>query len=334
MRALATYLLRGNKEAIIVILVCSMLALLVPIFGLFNAVIIGLVSLRLGTNTGLLLSAVSSVAIATGILAFGIMPEQSKGEEVFAIAQWVATLLALVALCGLLRYTRSLQLSMLTALGGGIAVIVGFRLFVQDTVAWWQNSPLKEVYHSTVETIMAQQPMVNHQMLEGVSASLVGLFVATFIASLFVQLYLARSWQAVMFNPGGFKEEFCSLRYGKYPVVVAIGSLLLFMVIGAETLPGYVGVATIWLMGMMYTIYGIAVMSGLFKARNWHLGMLFGGIVLVMIVTSIILQRSFSQPGIVSIIIVIFMLASIGFFDTFLDFRSKVRGNTKADDQN
>src|SRR5210317_347034 len=100
MRALATYLLRGNKEAILVVLACSVLALIIPVFGLFNAVIIGLVSLRVGTNSGLTLSGISSAVVTAGIVMFGVMPEKSEGIEVLAIVQWAVSLFGLVALCG------------------------------------------------------------------------------------------------------------------------------------------------------------------------------------------------------------------------------------------
>ena len=109
MRALAAYLMRGNKEAIIVVLVCSLLALLIPVFGLFNAVVIGMVSLRVGTNNGLMLSAISSVVIAVGVLMFNTMPVESEGDELVAVGQWILSLLGLVALCGILKFTRSLQ---------------------------------------------------------------------------------------------------------------------------------------------------------------------------------------------------------------------------------
>ena len=245
MRALATYLLRGNREAIIVVLVCSMLALIIPVFGLFNAVIIGLVSLRNGANNGLMLSGISSAVVTVGIFFFGVMPEESKGQEISAIVQWVLSLLALVTLCGVLRYTRSLKISMLSALGAGVVAILGFRLVVSDTVAWWQQSAFKEFFNKAVESVMEQQSMVDRQMMEEWSAILVGVFVATFVASLFFHLYLARSWQAAMFNPGGFKEEFSKLAYGRNTAIFAIACLILYRTLEAENLVGFVSLASI-----------------------------------------------------------------------------------------
>ena len=320
MRALATYLLRGNKEAIIVVLVCSVLALIIPVFGLFNAVIIGLVSLRVGTNSGLMLSGISSAVIVLGILFVGVMPEESRGQELTAILQWVVSLLALVGLCAVLRYTRSLKLAMLSAMGAGIVSILGFRLFVSDTVAWWQHSAFKEFYNKAVESVMAQQSMVDHQMMEGISANLVGLFVSTFVASLFIHLFLARSWQAAMFNPGGFKEEYSQLAYGRNTAIFAIACFVLFMVLGAENLIGFVSMASVVLLGMMYTFYGIAVMVGVFKSKGWHLGMLFGGSFLLMVIGAMVLQ-----PFVLSIIMMILVFAAVGFIDTVADFRKKVQ---------
>lgn len=323
MRALATYLLRGNKEAIIVVLVCSFLALIIPVFGLFNAVIIGLVSLRVGTNAGLILSGISSVVIITGIMMLGVMPEQSKGIELVAIVQWTVSLFGLVALCALLRTTRSLQLSMLSALGAGVAAIVGFRLVVSDTVAWWQHSTFKEFYNRAIESVMAQQQMVDHQMMESVSANLVGLFVATFIASIFIHLYLARGWQAAMFNPGGFRDEFSQLSYGKKTAGFALACLVMFMALGAENFMGFVGMATVMLMGMMYTIAGIAVITGVFKAKNWHWSLVIGATLVFLVFSSIALKRVD-----IPLLMVVMIFSIIGFVDTFLNFRKKVQQST------
>ena len=320
MRALATYLLRGNKEAIIVVLVCSVLALIIPVFGLFNAVVIGLVSLRLGANRGLMLSGISSVVIVIGIMFAGVMPEESKGEEVIAIMQWVISLLALVGLCEVLRYTRSLKLAMLSALGAGVVTILGFRLFVSDTVAWWQQSAFKEFFNMSVETMMAQQSMVDHEMIETWSAILVGVFVSTFLASLFVHLYLARSWQAAMFNPGGFKKEFSELAYGRYIAIFAIACFVLFSMLEAENLLGFVCLSSLIPIGLMYTYYGAAVLQGIFREKGWHLGMLYGGLVFVVLAGAMVLQ-----PAVMSMGMTIFVLVAIGFIDTFADFRRKVK---------
>ncbi|WP_455375478.1 hypothetical protein [Kaarinaea lacus] len=326
MRALATYLLRGNKEAIIVVLVCSVLALLIPVFGLFNAVIVGLVSLRHGANKGLMLAGISSAVIAAGILLFGALPEGNGSEGLAAIGQWVVSLLGLVALCGILRSTRSLQLTMLSALGAGVAVIVVFRLFVRDTVSWWQNSQfetVKELYNNAVESVLAQQAVVNHQMLESVSAYLVGIVVATFTAGLIIHLFLSRSWQAAMFNPGGFRDEFIQLRFSKNVAIAPIICLVLFMLAGAENFVGYSCLAVIMIFAMLYTIFGIAVIFGVFKARNWHWGIVVGAVVAFLVVGTLQF-RSLEYPAVMLILV----FAFIGFIDTFLDFRKKAQSQS------
>ena len=323
MRALATYLLRGNKEAIIVVLVCSVLALLIPVFGLFNAVIVGLVSLRQGANKGLMLAGISSAVVAVGISMFGVLPEANEGQGFAAIGQWVVSLFGLVALCGILRYTRSLQLTMLSAVGAAVAVVVGFRLFVRDTVSWWQNSQfetIKELYGNAVESVLAQPAVVNHQMLESVSAYLVGIVVATFTAGLIIHLFLSRSWQAAMFNPGGFRDEFIQLRFSKQVAIVPILSLIVFMMAGAENFVGYSCLAVTMIFAMVYTIFGFAVIFGVFKAKNWHWGIVIGALVAFLVVGTLQF-RSPEYPAVMLILV----FAFIGFIDTFLDFRKKAQ---------
>jgi len=321
MRALAEYPLRGKREAIIVVLVCSMMALIIPILGVVNSVVVAVVSLRAGVNIGLMLSAISSAVIAAGVLIFGVLPEQSKGEEAFAIVQWMISLLALVALCGVLRYTRSLKFSMLSALGVSVAVIVGFRLFVSDTVAWWQHSAFKEVYNQIVENILAQQSMVNHQMMESLSANLLGFFVATFLASLFIHLFFARGWQAALFNPGGFAEEFSQLAYGRNSALFTVVCFILAVVLKAENFVGFVCLASLVLMGTMYTIYGIAVLTGILKSKGVHLGKFFGGCLLALLIGGAIIPTVVLS---IILIILVFAFAMLGLIDTFANFRKKI----------
>ncbi len=323
MRALATYLLRGNREAIIVVLVCSVLALLIPVFGLFNAVIVGLVSLRQGVNKGLMLTGISSVVVVTGISVFGVLPEANAIQGVAAISQWVISLLGLVALCGVLRYSRSLQMTMLSALGAGVAVIVGFRLFVRDTVSWWQSSrfeTVKELYNNAVESVLAQQATVNHHMLESVSAYLVGIVVATFTAGLIIHLFLSRSWQAAMFNPGGFRDEFIQLRFTRKIAMLPVICVVVFMIAGAENFIGYSCLAITMVFAMLSTLFGLAVIFGVFKARNWHWGIVVGAIAAFLVVGTLQF-RSLEYPAVMLILV----FAFIGFIDTFLDFRKKAQ---------
>jgi uncharacterized protein YybS (DUF2232 family) len=134
----------------------------------------------------------------------------------------------------------------------------------------------------------------------------------------FIHLYLARSWQAAMFNPGGFRDEFSQLSYGKHTAVFSIVCLILFMVLGAGNFIGFVGMSAIMLMGMMYLIAGIAVFTGVFKAKNWHLGILIGATFLFLVVGTAAMKQIE-----VPLLMMVMTFAIIGFVDTFLDFRKR-----------
>ena len=86
-----------------------------------------------------------------------------------------------------------------------------------------------------------------------------------------ISVFLARSWQAQMFNPGGFQQEFHKLRLGKS---VALGVLV---VAGLSLLTDWVflsDVVVVLLATMM--IQGLAVLHGIVKIRGMSGGWLTG----------------------------------------------------------
>ena len=325
MKALAAYIMRGRKEAILVVMGFSLLALKIPIFGLINSVTIGLVSLYLGMAQGIVLIAISTVIVSIALAMFPAAPTEGGGDMLMAIAFWVVPLLSLWVVCGVLRNWRSLQLALLTATGFGILAVSGFRLVVSDTVKWWQQSPYNEFFSSAVERVMAQQPVVQQQNLEMISAYLVALVTAGFTLSVIIHLFFARGWQAVVYNPGGFRDEFFQLRLDRRVAMAAIAIAVVLMVFGTSSFIGFVSMAILVLATLLYMLYGIAVVSAIFAARNWHWGFLIGVVFLTLIIGQLVIGSVE-----VAMMLVLQVFAILGFVDTFLDFRKRV----KTQDQN
>jgi len=84
-------------------------------------------------------------------------------------------------------------------------------------------------------------------------------------------VFLARSWQAQLFNPGGFQQEFHKLRLGK---TVSLGVLV---VTGLSLLAEWTflsDVVVVLLAAVM--IQGLAVLHGIVKIRGMSAGWLTG----------------------------------------------------------
>lgn len=209
MRGLAEFIMRGRWQALAVAVLGSGSLL----FGWISAAAIALVTLRKGTASGgwLVLWAMLPAAIVAAM----------SGDM-------GSVMLLLVAFClsVILRETVSLPLALITsvplAMLGGLALIALNGPFLEDLVATF-NQALRQL----------EQDMTSDQQGELAFTSLavpqVGALLAignTVVAVLAV--LLGRYWQALLYNPGGFGEEFRALRLPQGAVVslVALGTVL------------------------------------------------------------------------------------------------------------
>jgi hypothetical protein len=209
MRGLAEFIMRGRWQALAVAVLGSGSLL----FGWISAAAIALVTLRKGTASGgwLVLWAMLPAAIVAAM----------SGDM-------GSVMLLLVAFClsVILRETVSLSLALIAsvplAMLGGLALIALNGPFLEDLVATF-NQALRQL----------EQDMTSDQQGELAFTSLavpqVGALLAignTVVAVLAV--LLGRYWQALLYNPGGFGEEFRALRLPQGAVVslVALGTVL------------------------------------------------------------------------------------------------------------
>lgn len=195
MRGLAEFVMTGRKQAIMAVLLLG----LIPLVNLLNPVVVGLVMLRKG---------VSEVSI---ILAWAILPVGG-----WAIAGDIVPLIMLIGISGLsllLRETESWEFTLLAAIAIGIAVEIYLRV------------------RPAMLDLMFQQlgPYLDSNNLQGMQIEEFRELVTSFIGSVYmflavVLLMLARWMQAVLYNPGGFKQEFHQLRIKQ---TVALGLMAL-----------------------------------------------------------------------------------------------------------
>ena len=209
MRGLAEFIMRGRWQALAVAVLGSGSLL----FGWISAAAIALVTLRKGAASGgwLVLWAMLPAAIVAAM----------SGDM-------GSVMLLLVAFClsVILRETVSLPLALIAsvplAMLGGLALIALNGPFLEDLVATF-NQALRQL----------EQDMTSDQQGELAFTSLavpqVGALLAignTVVAVLAV--LLGRYWQALLYNPGGFGQEFRALRLPQGAVVslVTLGTVL------------------------------------------------------------------------------------------------------------
>ena len=198
MRGLAEYVMTGRRQAIIAVMLLG----LIPLVNLLSPVVVGCIALRKGLQ---------EVVV---IFAWAILPLGA-----WAVAGDVVPLIMLIGIAGLavlLRETESWEFTLLAAIAVGVCVEVYFRLQPAVIDALMQQLDLY---------LQASNPQgLQIEEVRDVMLSVIG---AVYMFLSIVLLMLARWMQAVLYNPGGFKQEFHSLRVEQKVALALIVIMLL-----------------------------------------------------------------------------------------------------------
>ena len=296
MKALAAFIMKGRMQAVMVASVFTVLALLITPLGIASSAVVALVTLRRGIREGLLLLFLGLAALmGLGMLLFG----QPLPLAVAGGLLWLPMLI----LAEVLRATRSLRLVIEVAVLLGMLAIGMQYLLLDDVTGFWAG--VLEEYSTQIMDPNVVSDADRRTMVADMAPWMAGGMGAAWFLQLALSLFLARSWQALLYNPGGFGEELRQLRLGYWllilvPALLVLGSL-------AEK-PGLV--SQLALVGMAaFFLQGVALVHGLVKEFNANQGWLIGFYLLLVIG----MPASFTA------------VSAAGFADGWLNFRAKVR---------
>lgn len=296
MRALAEFIMRGRLQASLVALAGNLVPLISP-------ATVALVTLRHPLQEGLL------------VLLWACLP-------LLAMVMWgdVSPLLAATSLVGVvgvvpvaqvLRQTQSWPLTL-----AAILTVSGAAMGLVASVAGEATTLLLAELQGVLETLKAgdtpQTGSVFH-LLMGAMAVGMGLeqasvlFVLGFLAwltamQLVASLLLGRWWQALLYNPGGFRAEFHGLRLDR---VLAAGLIIGIVAcnLGAAELGPWAS-----LLGLPLLLAGLGLVH--YTVQFWQLGVQW----LVLLYFGLVI---FSPLSLV--------LVGIAFLDSVFDFRARLR---------
>ncbi len=296
MKGLAAWIMKGRTQAASAASLFLVLALIVTPSGLFSAAVIGLVTLRLGAREGVWVAFLSTLVSAVlGGLLFG----QPLALPVAGLALWVPMMgLALV-----LRTTRSLRLAVEAAVVAAALLVVVQHLMLDDVTAHWKGV-LSDYAQQILDPAVVSEAE-RRMMVDQLAPWMAGGLAAAWLVQSLLALFLARGWQALLYNPGGFATEFRSLRLGRWLLVVVPLLLLAGM---AEDRPGLAGQTA--LVGMTAFLFqGVAAVHGL-VARSKNGGLWLAGFYFMLVIG---MPASFT------------LVSAFGFADGLIDFRTRVR---------
>ncbi len=308
MRALAAYIMRGQPQAMIAVTACASLALvLLPLswpLAYLSAAGVGLVTLVQGSTEGgkTLLGAIL-IQVVIGLLVLG----SPALALVFALSLWLPAWI----LSSVMRATCSLVLPMQVLLVLGLLSVILAYVIIGDPAAWWYNHVVNEVIPTLEKAnIDFQQGSEFEQRLVSATKLMTGVLVMISVWGMMAGLLVARWWQAQLYRPGAFAEEFSALSLGR--IVAMFGILLAVLAMFAQGLLAELASNLLLVMIGLLLLQGLAIVHTLvarFKAHNIWLVMLY-----MMLV--------FFMPY------MLLMVAIMGLMDNWLDFRKRFQAPT------
>lgn len=260
---MAAYAMRGRMQAALLAGLFAALAMALPPLMIISTALVGLVTLRLGGWRGLEVVG-GATLLVTAIAA--LLP----GNPVMGLASllfWVPVLLLGV----LLRYSVSFSLTLQVALLFGL---------IPPLLEWWwlPEQGWQQLLEPLRQALTESKALAPDQVTEVMNW--LGIWMTAFMAGgLLLQislgLLLARGWQARLYHPGGFRQEFHALRVSPYLAYLATLAGLL-MLWGPSAPWALLRVLALLLL-VLFFFQGLAVLHALLaKGRSgevWLLGL-------------------------------------------------------------
>jgi len=285
MRELAQFAMKGPRYAAGIALVACM----VPMMFWIGAATLALVTLRHGASQGL------------NVFAWAAAP---------SLAWWLGlhdptamvVLVSTFAMAMVLRASVSMRKTLLFGFGFSIVLGVLTPVLMPETIEL-----LLSLTDEMLKQLAADAELeVTDELVTSFQALLVAIFAASFFAMSIGSLFLARSWQAALFNPGGWREEFHQLRLGSFEMAVIIAAMLLGPSIGLDRyILLFSGLVPI-------VVCGLALVHGLVGKKNLGGHWMVGFYVLAVVLF----------PTLIAIVALLAML------DSAIDIRSRVQPST------
>jgi len=173
-------------------------------------------------------AAVSTMLVAAAIVfaASMLLQQSSPPVLIFIALCWVAMLIV----ASVLLNTVSLKMAVLSVVP--VAVLIGLvaGTFRDELVQFWQvliSKPLAALSDAELQNLGDNNLVVIRDVMPVMLAES-AISWALFI--IICGVFIARSWQAKLFNIGGFQKEFHSLRLGREAVIVFVVAFALAQV--------------------------------------------------------------------------------------------------------
>jgi hypothetical protein len=196
-----------------------------------------------------------------------------------------------------LREGRHISLAVEIAVLIGIAGVIAYYLINDNPAEMWRQVLQKMVPpNAPVDDIQ--------QKVDFTAPYMTGIAAAGAVFSMLLGLFLGRWWQAILYNPGGFKQEFLGLRV--QPRLGFISVAVIGIAIASPGAISEIAWNTTIIMFVLYAFIGTAVLHTVFSRMN------IGNFAVPMFYITLFLIPHSILP-----------VALVGFSDTWLDIRKR-----------
>ena len=271
LRGLAEFVMAGRKQAVLAIVLLG----LPPLVNLLTPALVAMVGLRKGMAAG-------SVMLLWALAPAGFWLLMGDAFPLLV-------LFGVFVLASVLRSTESWQNVLLA--GIGVGAMFEFYLYAQPVM-------LDLVFEQFELYIRANN--LEGVQLDQLRPALTSLLAAFYMVLSVALLMLGRSMQAMLYNPGGFGEEFRALRISQAATLALVGTILLLNL--APGLPE----AWIFYLAAPFAFAGLALAHGLVARRNASVIWLVAMYVLLIFPT------------------MMYLLILVAIVDSWYDFRGRL----------
>lgn len=296
------FILRGRPQAMGVAFVCAF----VPVISSISVLIAAFVTLRKGIYEGAL---VTCAGLLPYLLSYVGAPVTQTTFALFAISTIFISSIVTWLFAVILRQYKNWSLVLEVGAAIGVLAILLIHAFYPDIQNWWatqltgyfnQTTPYLAKLGGEDGEVVAK--MMEKQTVGYLKHFATGLIAASVLLNAVLQLFLARWWQAIIFNPGGLRKELYQIRLSYVAGIFFILGLISSYEANALSID---------LMPVLYAVFCIAGLS--------ILHVIFGRV-----------KKGWIGIGFVYVVLFWFFPMSVifvsiaGLIDTFFNFRYRL----------
>ena len=201
---LASFIMRGRVHASAVAALGNALPLITP-------ATIGLVALRKGFSEG-------GLICLWGLLPVFLTYFYSDSNQFFVLLT-ACNFLNVLLVCGILRYRGDWEMTLVSL------VIISVILMGSLLLIFQQD--FEVLVQRLIEVFEEASRQTNIESLKIEKSSIAVFTTWTIILNTFLGVTIARWWQSIIFNPGGFKKEFQGIRLNRKLLILIFSILIL-----------------------------------------------------------------------------------------------------------